>query len=880
MKKVFIVLASLLGIIFLALILIPIIFKDDIQAAIDKEMDNALNAEVYYDVDALSLSLIKSFPNLSLSMSDFGIVGIDQFARDTLFSVKEFNITIDIMSVINGDQIKIVNVALANPNIKVLVLADGTANYDIAKPSEEVVEETEEASAPLAIQIQGWQITDGTLIYDDQTLPMRLGISGLNHSGSGDFALDIFDMITQTTISEFDLSYDGVEYISNKKLNADIIMEMDLSNMKFTFKENKVAINDFGFSFDGFVSMPADDIDMEINYGGKDISLASILSLVPGDYEEYLTGVTANGLVAFEGYVKGTYNDSSMPQVASTFSIADGSIKYADYPIPMNDIQVSAKFDYPSADLRETSFVMDKFHMMLDGEELTAYLLFKDLEDYYWDFRVDGNMDLEKITKIVKLEDMALRGKINAKISTTGRMSDLDAERYELLATTGSISIEDLYYESSDLPQGFGIAESKMTIDPEAINLASFKGNAGKTDLNMDGEITNYLQYALSDSAMLLGQLNFSSSLVDANEWMVADDTTLVEEDTSALEIVRIPENIDFILVSSIDKILYDDLVMSDFNGKLIVKEGAVFMDKVGFNMLGGGFVMNGSYQSAISLPKPLYDFDFAIKELPIAAAFQSFVTVQKLVPVAEKMTGKFSTDFKVGGSLGEDMMPIYEDMQGAGLIKIAQAAVSDVKLLSAVSNMTKLNNSDGEVSLKDLLLSAEIKSGRLYVEPFDMTIGGRKATIGGSTGVDGSLDYAMAMNVPSGQVGDALNSALASVPGMSNAIGNDITMNLGISGTYDELKVKLLSANPTGASGSGVKDALKQQAADKLNEQKEAATAKVEAAKDSVSAVINEKKEEVKEEIKEEVDKAKEETTDKAKDALKGLLKKKTGGG
>jgi DNA-binding transcriptional MerR regulator len=225
-------------------------------------------------------------------------------------------------------------------------------------------------------------------------------------------------------------------------------------------------------------------------------------------------------------------------------------------------------------------------------------------------------------------------------------------------------------------------------------------------------------------------------------------------------------------------------------------------------------------------------------------------------------------------------MMPIYEDMQGAGLIKIAQAAVSDVKLLSAVSNMTKLNNSDGEVSLKDLLLSAEIKSGRLYVEPFDMTIGGRKATIGGSTGVDGSLDYAMAMNVPSGQVGDALNSALASVPGMSNAIGNDITMNLGISGTYDELKVKLLSANPTGASGSGVKDALKQQAADKLNEQKEAATAKVEAAKDSVSAVINEKKEEVKEEIKEEVDKAKEETTDKAKDALKGLLKKKTGGG
>ncbi|MFY0605550.1 MAG: AsmA family protein [Cyclobacteriaceae bacterium] len=881
MKKVFIVLASLLGLILLAAVLLPIIFKDDIKAAIDKELDNALNAEIYYSAEDLSLSLFKSFPDFSVTVGNFGIVGLGDFAQDTLLSVSEFNLTLDIMSVIDGEQIKIIDVSLVRPDIKVLVLENGSANYDIAKPSEEVVEDTEEPSAPLNIQIQSWTIQDANLIYDDQTLPMVMSIGQLNHKGSGDFAQDIFDMVTTTSIGAFTLSYDNVEYISDKMLNADLTMAMDFTNMKFTFKENKIAMNDFAFGFDGYVSMPAEDIDMEITYGGKDINLKSILSLIPGTYQEYLDGVKATGQVNFDGIVSGTYNDNSMPVVQANFGIVDGKVDYSDFPAPMEEIQVNAKFDYPSADLRESSFLMDKFHMKLDGEEFSTYLLFKDFEDYFWDFRLDGNIDLEKITKVIQLEDMTLKGHANAKLATSGRMSDLDAERYDQLPTSGILDISDFYYESVDLPQGFGIANAKLTFDPEVIRLARFEGNAGKTDLNMDGEITNYLQYALADSAMLYGKLNFNSSLVDANEWMTEDTEEEEPEDTTALEVVRIPENIDFILASRIDEILYDNYVMEDFKGQVIVREGAVKFKEAGFNMLDGEFVLNGSYDSKSSLEKPLYDFDFAIKQLSIASAFTAFTSVQRLVPVAEKMQGKFSTDFKVNGSLGSDMMPLYEDLHGAGLISIAQASLKDVKLLSAVSNVSKLNQGDGEVSLKDVIMSAEIREGRLFVEPFDLTIGGKKATVGGSTGIDGSLDYLMSMDVPAGQVGDALSGALSSVAGLDNVIGKDVALNIGILGSYNDPKVSLLSAKSAGSTGGSVKAALEDKAKAKVGEKKEEAKEVIDTAKDSVNAVVDEKKEEIREEVKEEVDKAKEEVKDKAKDAVKDLFgkKKKDGG-
>ena len=77
----------------------------------------------------------------------------------------------------------------------------------------------------------------------------------------------------------------------------------------------------------------------------------------------------------------------------------------------MEAIELRTSFNYPSADLRETSFNIDKFHMLVDGEEISSYLKFKNLENFYWDFGFDGNVDLEKITKIIPLEGIELKGK-------------------------------------------------------------------------------------------------------------------------------------------------------------------------------------------------------------------------------------------------------------------------------------------------------------------------------------------------------------------------------------------------------------------------------------------------------------------------------------
>ena len=155
MKKALIIIGVVFLILIAAIVVFPIIFKDDIRKTLDDTMAENLNATVYYDIDAFSLSLIKNFPDITVSMGNFGVVGIDEFEKDTLASIGNFQVTVDLMSVIRGDQIIVEEILLDEPKIMVLVLPNGKANYDIAKESEEaeLAEKEEAPTEPSTVSV-------------------------------------------------------------------------------------------------------------------------------------------------------------------------------------------------------------------------------------------------------------------------------------------------------------------------------------------------------------------------------------------------------------------------------------------------------------------------------------------------------------------------------------------------------------------------------------------------------------------------------------------------------------------------------------------------------------------------------------------------------
>lgn len=988
MKKVLLILSGIVAVILIAAIVLPIIFKDDIKQAIDQEIASSVDAEIYFDTEDFSLTFFRNFPHVTASLENFGVAGKGVFAGDTLMSVDAFRVVINLGSVLFGDQIKINRVELNKPRIMVMVLEDGTANYDIMIDSGEAEQEpAPEEATEFSVGIDSWSVTDGQIVYYDQASDMLAEIRGLNHEGTGDFTQDVFDMSTFTQIQALSFSMEDVNYMSEKQVEADVTLEMNLPESKYTFKENTFKVNDFAFGFDGFLTMPAEAINMDLQFASRENTFKSLFSLIPGVFVEGYEDIKADGTLQFDGFVKGTYDEateqmpafnlnllvndatvqypdlpsairninmdllvnnedgvinnttinlkkfhldfgnnpvdaqllveglekmkidanvdatidlaemnsmipmegltlkglytanlkangvydsatSQFPQVNAKMQLADGFVKTSEFPSTIEDMSFNATVNNENGEMTETLIKVNDFNMLMDGEQFSANMILQNLENYTWDLWAKGTLDLEKLAQMAELEDMTLKGKILADINTKGQMSEVDAERYENLPTSGSVEVSNFYFNSEDLPQGFSINQASATFDPDKMNINSFDGSLGKSSIKANGYIANYIGYALKENETIKGQMNLTSPQFDVNEWMTDTDTTQLEEaDTAELEVVAIPRNIDFILNSRIDQVLYDNLTLNDLRGIITIRDGIVSMDDVNFNALDGSFSMTGTYNTQ-DIENPLFSFDFNINDLSVSQAYQNFNTVKAMAPIAEKVNGKFSTNFKLAGALEPNMMPDYNSLVGQGLVEIVNAAVQDSKLISGLTNLTKLNDTD-EVTMDDVKFNAEIKNGRIFVDPFDFKLGNINSTVYGSNGIDGSLDYIVKLNIPAGAVGEAINQAIASLGGQTGGSSSNIIMNVKVGGTYEDPDFGLASTQAGESSTT--------------NQAKEALENKVEAEKEEIKEEVKQEVQEKKEEVKQELEETKEVVKDtvkqelnKAKEELKNKLKKK----
>lgn len=152
--------------------------------------------------------------------------------------------------------------------------------------------------------------------------------------------------------------------------------------------------------------------------------------------------------------------------------------------------------------------------------------------------------------------------------------------------------------------------------------------------------------------------------------------------------------------------------------------------------------------------------------------------------------------------------MPNLGTVTGAGLVKLAQASVTQSKLVSGISSLANLPNTS-TVNLKDVLMSATISNGRLSVKPFDVKFGDISTTISGSSGLDQSLDYSMKMMVPAGQLGTQLQGLVGQYTGGKPT--DKIPVTIGVGGTFKDPKTQLMAAEQKEQVKEAVKEVVQQ---------------------------------------------------------------------
>jgi len=483
MKKILIGISALFTLLILAAFILPVIFKDDIRQAIDRQIATTINADVVYSPEKFDVTLFRDFPNLSVETGPLGVFNRAPFEGQHLFAAENFTVEVNLWDILFGDNVTISGIRLIAPDINVRVLADGRANYDITYPSADTIPSTD--TSKFSFSIDHWTITNGRLNYDDATIPYSMKLAGMQHSGSGDFTESVFDLVTNTTADSLTVVFDGTEYLTNKHARVDAVISVSEEFSRFTFRENTAQLNDFAFGFDGWFLMKEDSYDMDLSWKTKENTFRSLLSLVPGMYTKDFADIEASGLVSLSGFAKGTFSDTKMPAFRLEMAVKDGMFKYPKLPEAVRNTNVDLLVDNTDGVIDNTSINLRKLHLEFGKNPIDASLLVENLRDYRMDGKLKARMDLGSLNSFLPIEGLTLKGIFGLDAAAKGVY---DSVRQIIPAVTASMSLSGGYAKSKDFPFAAEQVEAAATVSNTSGKMAETIIDVSKLKMKLDGE--------------------------------------------------------------------------------------------------------------------------------------------------------------------------------------------------------------------------------------------------------------------------------------------------------------------------------------------------------------------------------------------------------
>lgn len=758
MKKFVKIAAIVVAVILAVALIVPFALRGKIADIVKREANEMLAAKL--DFEKLDISLLRHFPNASLDLKGLTLVGVDRFEGDTIVAAQRISVVVNLMSLFGDSGFEVTKVILSSPAVHAHKLADGAVNWDVMKPSDEVAEETpaEESSEPSSFRmsVRDFRISDAAIRYEDDSTNMRFSTAPLSLRLRGNMSADRTDLDLRLTAQEMRFVSGGIPLLSGAEAELVAVIDADLANNRFTFSRNTLRLNAISVGLDGWVELDDDAVVMDLTAGCDKVQFKDVLSLIPAFYTREFKNLTAGGELSMAFWAKGEMRGSALPAFELKTEVRDGSFQYSSLPKAVTGINIAAKVANPGGVMDKTVVDLSKFGLKMAGNSVSATFYATNLvSDPVFRATAAGRVDLGAVKEVYPLEKgVELGGQITADLKVSGRMSDIEKNRYEKLGAQGTFTVEELGLTLPSLPAVY-IRRAAATITPAAMTLGEFGVTVGKSDLAANGQLTGYIGYLLRGD-MLSGRLYVKSELLDLNEIMEAMPASSEPAEgevvaAEPMQAVEVPRNLNLSLNTDLRKVLFGKMTVSDISGEMSVAGGVLSLDRLGLGVFGGKATASGSYSTAADPAKPALKLNADIVGASFQKTFEELEMVQKLVPIFAKTGGDYSLALDMRTSLDSQMSPDLQTLTATGEIRSANIRVQNIEAFDALAKA--LNNDDlRKIEAKDVTIRFAIRDGRITTQPFDLKLGSVGINLSGSTGLDQTIDYTAKVAIPGGK--------------------------------------------------------------------------------------------------------------------------------
>jgi hypothetical protein len=580
-----------------------------------------------------------------------------------LASIDKIELVVNLASLFSSNGYELTRFIVNEPMLKARKLEDGAVNWNVM-PTEEAAEETsaqpeDGGSTAFKLQVKEVKIVDGQLSYVDDSSKMAASVDKLNLRLSGDLSADRTSLDLMLSLGKVNFTSGNINMLKDVAVKLDAEVDADLANSRFELKDNTLSINSIELGVDGWAQLNADQsIDMDLKANTSKVQFKDILSLVPAFYTKDFKDLSASGELLFEAWIRGQYKGDLTPAFDMSLKVVDGAFGYASLPAKVDNINILSSVTTPGGSIDNMNVDLKNMSLALAGNKLNvSFNAGNLLSDPKFAGEAVGVVNLGAIKDVYPLGDsISLSGLITADLGVAGKMSDIEAQKFDKIQASGEFKINDMMLTLAKLPEiKINAAQAKIT--PAKMSLDRFALTIGRSDVNANGSVANYLPFLLKGEK-LSGNLAINSNLLDLNEIMSivpeestdSEQTEVAEPAPITDETFRLPENMNLALNVSLKKVLFQKMILENINGNVTLADGELKLNKLNMNAFDGTLTTTGLFSTSETQPRVALNLNF--NNASFATTFAQMDMIQKMVPLFKSAGGHYSLGMSLDAPL------------------------------------------------------------------------------------------------------------------------------------------------------------------------------------------------------------------------------------
>ena len=442
----------------------------------------------------------------------------------------------------------------------------------------------------------------------------------------------------------------------------------------------------------------------------------------------------------------GTYEPKrkKVPVSNSVVILRNGYIRLKDYSdLPLENITVETRIKSGRGSFNDLSIDILPIQFTMAGKPFMVNANLKNLTNLDYRIHSKGELNLADFYKLFPIEGLDIDGIIETNVGLKGN----NGAALESLQNRGYVKIQNIKINTKFFPSKFVIKQGEFKFEGARLTFKDVKARYKRNVFVFDGDVSNYINYALKENEVLKGNINFTTNRINIDDFMAFNSGESSSKSSVTEGVVLLPTNVELSIKGKAKEVLFKDIILRDFDGDLALNKGFLTLNQTKFEMIGSHFTMNGTYKP-VNARKANFSFDVKGKNFDIQRAYKELTLFREMASAAENAYGKVSLDYKLAGDLGADMFPKMKTIKGGGVLTLEDIKFKGFKLFNSVAEKT---NTDAlhDANVKKIDVKTSIENNVIKIERTKFKIAGFRPRIEGQVTLDGYMNIGMRLGLP-----------------------------------------------------------------------------------------------------------------------------------